>query len=507
MQNLKDILMWMSKQGYALCVALFFVGVFVWHLRADWQQTDTPILGQRATYILQVRDYADEKARSDAYRVAVIGEVDTLTNTPVYYTDVPEMILYIGRDTLRSAGWLGPGQRLAARTIFTRPESTTDFDYGQYLRRQGIAGTGYVYAGRYTLLDSIPLHGLSYRAREVQHQLYEQYEHYGIRQPALGILSALTLGYRTPLQRETRQAFAATGAMHVLAVSGLHVSIITGILLVILTLGGLYPPLYQKKGRRLWLAVTTVVLLWGYAYMTGLSPSVVRTVLMYSLMQLAMLTDRYVSAYRVICLSAVMILLVRPLDIVSMSFWLSYSAVVAIVFFSKIAKPYMVLLPANRVLRWIVGLIVASLAAWLGTMPITLCSFGYLSVYFLLSSLVVIPAATVIIVMAMLFFLSLLLPTQAVSVLLAQGLNRVIDWVYVVITAIEQWPHATISVSVSWPVGLVLLAYVYGIFAAATRQKGWTRLITMSILTIICFALIYLLSQVGLEQLIEGLGG
>lgn len=506
MQNPKDILIWLSKQGYALCVALFFIGIFLWHLRADWQQTDTPVLGQRATYILQVRDYADEKAHSDAYRVAVMGEIDTLTHAPIYYARVPEMILYVAKDTLQSAVLLSPGQRLAAPTLFTRPQPIGDYDYARYLRRQGIAGTGYVSFGRYILLDSIPLRGLRYRARAVQHDLYEQYVRYGIRQPALGILSSLTLGYRAPLQRETRDAFAATGAMHVLAVSGLHVSIIAGLLLFVLTLGGLYPPLYQRKGRRLWLATTTVVLLWGYAFLTGLSPSVVRTVLMYSLLQLATLADRHVSSYRIILISAILILLVRPLDITSMSFWLSYSAVVALVFFSKIARRYMVLLPSAKVLRWIVGLLTTSLAAWLGTMPITLCSFGYISVYFLLSSLVVIPAATVIIVLAMLFFLSLLLPFDGVSCMLAQGLNGLIDMVYAVITMIEQWPHATVSASVSWPVALIMLAYVYGIFAAATKQKGWTQLITMSILTIVCFGLICLFRQIGFEQLIEGLG-
>ena len=99
-----------------------------------------------------------------------------------------------------------------------------------------------------------------------------------------GVLEALLLGDRRRLSADTREAFAASGAMHVLAVSGLHVGIIAGILMWALTLGKWQKGLYEQRRRRYLQAAIVSFALIFYAILTGLSPSVCRSVLMFILL-------------------------------------------------------------------------------------------------------------------------------------------------------------------------------------------------------------------------------
>ena len=119
-------------------------------------------------------------------------------------------------------------------------------------------------------------------AQRCQYALNEQYKRMGIDNKELGVLSALTLGYREELDKDVQQSFSASGAMHILAVSGLHTGIVWGMLVWLLTLGGWRKPLYEEKGKRWLLSGVLLILLWGYAFITGLSPSVMRSALMLS---------------------------------------------------------------------------------------------------------------------------------------------------------------------------------------------------------------------------------
>ena len=135
----------------------------------------------------------------------------------------------------------------------------------------------------------------------------------GIDGKELGILSALTLGYREELDKDVQRAFSASGAMHVLAVSGLHTGIVWGIVVWILTLGGWRLPLYEERWKRWVLSGGIITILWGYAFVTGLSPSVMRSALMLTFWELSGLFEKQTSRWNPILSAAVIILIINPL--------------------------------------------------------------------------------------------------------------------------------------------------------------------------------------------------
>lgn len=239
-----------------------------------------------------------------------------------------------------------------------------------------------------------------------QQKLVARYQSMGLTGDALGTVSALTLGYKGDLDRGVIQSFQRSGAAHVLAVSGLHTGIVYGLIVFLLTFGRRYKPLYDQTLLRCCQSALVLALLWCYAYLTGLTPSVVRSALMLSLVELARLCHRPPFTLNVVFLSMVLILAIRPTDLFNVSFQLSYSAVIAIVAFSSILNKQSSL--SNKQLsnttyafrklgRGAFNLVWVSLAAQLGTIPFTLYYFHQLSNYFLLTNLIVLPLATILV--------------------------------------------------------------------------------------------------------------
>ena len=261
--------------------------------------------------------------------------------------------------------------------------------------------TGYVPKGAWTILhpNTRPWYKT---AKGWQLRLVARYRELGIAGQELATLSALTLGYRDDLEPDTKHAFQAAGAMHILAVSGLHTGILMTVLLALLTCFGRWKPLYDERLRQMLLSGAVVLLLWCYAALTGWTPSVVRSVIMCTIYMAAITFHRQGVSLNTVFAAAFFILIFRPMDLFSVSFQLSFAAVIAILIFVPVLNalipiPYYWPKPIEKPLLYIRDLITVSLAAQAGTMPFTLYYYGQFSTYFLLTNLVVIPLAFVII--------------------------------------------------------------------------------------------------------------
>ena len=237
-------------------------------------------------------------------------------------------------------------------------------------------------------------------ANRWQAALVERYRSMGLTGDALGTVSALTLGYKGDLDRGVIQSFQRSGAAHVLAVSGLHTGLVYVMIVFLITLGKKIKPLYESTFWRALQSVLILLLLWGYAVLTGLSPSVVRSALMLTLVEIARFCSRPPLTLNIVLFSAALILAFRPSDLFNVSFQLSYSAVIAIVAFSSIFNhqtPYTKHPLCTKLGRSIFDLVWVSMAAQLGTIPFTLYYFHQLSNYFLLTNLIVLPLATILV--------------------------------------------------------------------------------------------------------------
>lgn len=288
------------------------------------------------------------------------------------------------------------------------------------------------------------------------------------------LITALT-GDRSYLQPHTRDLFSHTGLAHIIALSGLHVGIITWVITIVLL------PL-TLTGLRTHKIIITIILLWLFAIMTGLTPSVVRAVTMSSLYLLATLFERKHASLNSLCFAAILILLFSPFSLFNIGFQLSFFAVAAIILFSSKINPVS---PKRKVLHTAVGYITVTASAMIGTGIISAYHFGIFPIYFLVTNVItsiLLPfllGGGVIIVIGQLMGLSL------------KWLSSAVDFLYDVILRTSQFtaslPGAYIDNINLTPPGL----FIYFITLASIalliyqRKKLWALSTTMTILSFI----------------------
>ncbi len=198
----------------------------------------------------------------------------------------------------------------------------------------------------------------------------------------LALANAIFLGERQYLSKETLQNFQASGTIHILAISGLHI----GILLIFLNFIFAFVKRYIGV---LPFIIITLSLLWLYAMMTGFSPSVTRAVTMFSFLQIGLQLKRSTNIYNTIFASALLMMLVNPNVIYQVGFQMSYAAVLSIVSFFPIIIKYFTV--RHKIAQWFIDLLVVSASAQLGVLPFSLYYFHQFPVYFFLANLLVIP--------------------------------------------------------------------------------------------------------------------
>lgn len=236
----------------------------------------------------------------------------------------------------------------------------------------------------------------------MQERLYHRLAKAGLHGDELATVGALTLGYKQGLDKELKRHFQASGAAHVLAVSGLHTGILYGLVWWLLTLGGRFKPRYENRAGRWTVSLIIIAVMWAYAWLTGMTPSVVRAVIMVTMVEISRMAYRDPISLNSIAAAAVLILIFRPTDLWSVSFQLSFAATTAIVLtadsmgtiihYNHLRSRFL-----GRIINWIIGMMLVSLAAQLGTLPITIYYFHQVSIYFLLTNLIVLPLATLLV--------------------------------------------------------------------------------------------------------------
>lgn len=360
------------------------------------------------------------------------------------------------------------GDVLLARTCFRRYDSGF---YGSYLRTQHKIGVGYVSSGEWEYIGHVPVRSLQGLATVARQRLVERYKQAGLEGEVLQVVSALTLGEKREMESSLRQSFASAGVAHVLAVSGLHTGFIFAFLMLILTVGGNRRPLYEERWKRVLLTSVLIISLWGYAFLTGLSPSVTRAVVMLSLVQIGWVLRRDSLSINTLAAAAVICMLIDPVSLLTVSFQLSFSAVLGILL---IYRPLNKLFPKvkNRVVKYFIDIILLSIAATLGTLPVSLFYFGFVSRYFLLTNILVIPWVYLLVILSLttLVFASCFLGRYIAVVVkfLTTGLCRFVDWV-------SDLPGATFKLSLS-PTLLCVLIMLIVFMVCYIYYKRWFAL-------------------------------
>lgn len=375
----------------------------------------------------RVRDAPVEKERSWVIQVEAV-RFDSDSTTFALRENIQ---VYIQKDSvipLFTPGtlWLFMGELNAIRNRGNPGE----FDYASYMQRRSFRY--YLFCSSARCIDPHP--SANYLPARIRQRIISTWNREGQDNPAAAVLSAITLGYKSELDRQTRQSFTDAGAMHLLAVSGLHVGMVWWILDLLLRF-----PRHTAFWRTFKL-VLILIILWFYAGITGFSDSVTRSVTMFSLVALSKTLNRNSNIFNTLLLSGFLLLLLKPERIMEPGFQLSYMAVFGIV----TIQPQFSLLykSCSKPVKWVLDLVSVSIAAQLGTLPLVLLYFHQFPVWFILTNIVAIPIVGILLAAFVLFspFLILLPEYELFSFLLlkfASILNTVIG-------AISSLPWAVI---------------------------------------------------------------
>lgn len=332
---------------------------------------------------------SDVTERTDYFRFEVALNAICI-DTAVYPTN-GKIYLYVKKQD--SVSRLSYGDVIASRKGYFEveaPKNPDEFDYKKYLKRQGIYAHAFVSSSDLKLLSHAPPNPLLAWAYTIRSNCKLQISDYVPEERERAILTALLLGVKDYLDEDLKTAYSSAGAMHVLAVSGLHV----GIVYVIISF------LFKRwrntrKGKIIFMLVATGII-WLYAMITGFSPSVMRAVTMFTVVIVSDGFGRRSNIFNSLGIAAVVLMLYDAYIIYSVGFQLSFAAVFGIVILHS--GLYRQIHFSNIILDKAWSISCVSIAAQIATFPLTLLYFHQFPTYFLISNLVVIPAATVMLI-------------------------------------------------------------------------------------------------------------
>ncbi len=400
-----------------------------------------------------------ETEKTYGYKVEVLA----LKSDNQWINSNGKAILYLQKNSLSQS--LNYGDVILVKGSLgelSDPKNPGEFNYKQFLGYSQIYHQHYIPQNNFSLLDREQGNAIISASIKTGQFLEAQLERY-IRSPrSLAIAKALTLGIKDELDNDLRNAYAAAGAMHVLAVSGLHVGII---FLIVATIFKKWRK--HKKGRIVF-ALISLFILWFYAFITGLSPSVLRAATMFSFIIIAQAMKRRTNIYNTVAASAFVLLCFNPYLLFSVGFQLSYLAVLGIVFFQP--KIYRLLQFKHSLVDKIWSITAVSIAAQLATAPLGLLYFHQFPTYFFLSNLVVIPAAFIILNSTLLLLISAAIP--AIAQVLGLGIDYFIQMINYLVFGLNIFPNSLIDgIFISTPEAW-LIYLIIGCFALLiTYQK------------------------------------
>lgn len=360
------------------------------------------------------------------------------------------------------------------------PRNPGEFDYRQYLFNHGMTH-------RVFLRDPSQAVMIEKHFESSWLNYFDQTRHWmmGLLRKAVSdndafaVSSALILGQKEYLTPQIRSAYSGTGAMHVLAVSGLHVGIIYLILMGILKYLG-------NSKLALWSRLIIILaVLWSYAIITGLSPSVMRAATMFSAVAIAQNIQRRSNIFNTLAIAALVLMCIEPYIILEVGFQLSFLAVLGIVLFQP--PIYKLLVFENKLADKAWELAAVSIAAQIATFPLGILYFNQFPNYFLLTNFVVIPGAFAILSVGLaLMALSFVEPLFGV---LGNLLNALVYFMNEAVRSIEALPHSvTLGLYIN-PFEAIVIYLILALTAALVYHRHVHNLLAaLSLVMLLLFS-------------------
>lgn len=435
--------------GRALFV--FLLIAVAWSSFWAQRQIDTRLPAARSGEVVWVTGHVDGLPSRQTFRTRfqLVGETPPRRMRLSWYDGPPEIT---------------PGQCLRLKVKLETPHGSANpgtFDYEAWLWRQGIDATGYVKAAADCARP--PAGAWIDRARTTA--ITRIGEILGAH-PMRGMIEALTLGVRDRIDDDQWDVLRATGTSHLVAISGLHVGLIAGLLFVI----GRWLGLRTARAGLVMPCAAILAFLGAaaYAVLAGFALPTQRALVMVAAGLFAVASMRQISAARVLALAAIVVIVLQPAAVIAPGFWLSFGAVAWLIYLSRFAR-------GSRIRAFIV--LQVGLVA--GLMPVTLWFFGQASVVAPWINALLIPLVAFI-VPALLLIVVLALAVPSVGAPLLSWAADGLGVAWPVLQAVAQWPFA----SIEWALpGVAALALGLLAIALVSMPRGlpgrWLALVLL----------------------------
>ncbi|WP_171032297.1 ComEC/Rec2 family competence protein [Polaribacter aestuariivivens] len=358
-------------------ITFFFIGVFSVFIANDvnYDNYYKKYLQESSKVVIVVKKVLKPGFYYDKYEVELIQVNQTKTRGKV--------LLNIQKDSLFNS--LKVDEILHVKAEFKElipPLNPHQFNYKSYLAKQGVHQQ--IFIDNYQYFKSKRQHfsliGLSAKFRDFVQASLRKYQ---FEKDELAVINALLLGQRQDISKELIADYSRAGAIHILAVSGLHV----GVILLILTI--IFQPLEKLKNGKYLKITLIVLLLWMFAFIAGLSASVVRAVTMFTFLAVGLTFKKKNIVFFSLVSSLFLLLIVKPMFLFDVGFQLSYLAVFGIIWVQP--KLYNLWNPKIIIINKLWQLFTVSIAAQVGILPLSIYYFEQIPSLFLASNLVIIP--------------------------------------------------------------------------------------------------------------------
>ncbi|SRX54703.1 ComEC/Rec2 family competence protein [Aequorivita sp. CIP111184] len=410
--------------GITTYLCFFAIGYFSYQLHQPQFQLKhySHVISNETVEILQIK--VTQTLKPDIYNFKYFANVNAINGIATQ----GKILLNVSKESLKKSFY--PDDILlvyAQISEIPKPLNPHQFDYSSYMESLGVYGQLRISekeilrtaTGSKTILGS---------TQNFRSGIVKKLQETKLKTDERAIIQALVLGEKKDIDKNLYNEYAAAGAIHILAVSGLHVGILYFILAFLLS------PLTRWKFGIYFRALTVVILLWGFAALSGLSPSVTRAVTMFSFFALAKIFNRETNSINTLFLSFLALLIINPLWLFQVGFQLSYIAVFFIVWLQPLF--YKIGYSKYRIVRKIWAIVSVTICAQIGVLPLSLYYFHQFPGMFLVTNLVVLPFLTILmcggILIVLLANFNCLPDWLAESYnFLIEGLNGFIHWVAV----------------------------------------------------------------------------
>lgn len=412
-----------------------------------------------------------------------IVEIFQIKDSGKWVNSTGKAILYLQKDS--SSENLKYGDRLIIASKLAQPDeplNPAEFNYKKYLKNKFIEFQCYANSKQWKKIGSGDVNWLRKFAYQSQMILIGILQKANLTSDESGVINALLIGNTDNLDAEVIKDYRNSGAMHILSVSGMHVGVIYLILSYLL--------FFLKKTRTgtYLRAVLLILLVWTYAVITGLSPSVLRAATMFSLIAAGQTFKVVPNTYNTLAASAFILLSFNPYMINDIGFQLSYLAVIGIVYIYPVI--YRAVLIKNKYLDKLWSLIAVSVAAQLITAPISLLYFHQFPNYFILTNIVAVPLSGLVIYLGVAYLIFYAVPY--LSLILSKALLYTLTALNKSISFIDNLPYSvTHGIDINWFETLLAYLILFSVMLFFTLKKQKYLLNSLVLILVLVVSLNY----------------